>query len=52
MTAFEPLDKAEDVGRRLVGYRCMKAPQAGVIPLSAYYDPCPFDVPVYEGEDQ
>ncbi len=33
---------------KIIGYRCMKDPDGGVIPLSAYSDPCPHDVAVYE----
>lgn len=48
MTANDSVPpQAESAGRRLVGYRCRKDYSGGVIPLSAYSDPCPFDVPVY-----
>ena len=39
---------------RIVGYRCLDYPEGGVIPLTAYTDPCGNDVPVWsdghEGE--
>jgi hypothetical protein len=31
----------------IVGYRCLVHPEGGVIPMSAYVDPCPHDVPVW-----